>query len=538
MKFFREIFFGEEKTFTLRVIFFHALILSASVAFLYLFSYSTSPRYETFGDDSTIFQAVGKCWAEGLIPYVGAFENKGPILFAVDAIGYAIYPRVGIFFLQIPFMYFSLLFAWRAIELHWSRSATFALWLTMIFLRASLFYEGNRTEEYSMPFLLAAVYFFLRGLKEKNFPPIVGFVFGLGFGACVLLRTTNGLPICCLAVMATIFLLHAGEIKILLKNFLNFCAGFAIICLPFVIYFAAHGALYDMLYGTILINVKHATGFHMTREEFFAVMIPIAFARFTLLFWLIFLSVLVLVRDGKNKLAWSGLFCGAALLFMLLKSRPFYGYSELIISLVPLMFAVVAELKTSLSPELKKLWARRGISARRILCKVTSGLLMIAVAWTLWIHWTSFQRSFFDNNNFSCAVFTEFDKIIPRNERNSVVMWGESLSIGRFILETGIKPRCRFFGNIQMFFGKSDPAVIDEWISNVRGDYPKWIVYGALDKEFSGVEPNFFERNFRLQRNPRVEEILAEKYIITDETKLYGQTVRLYRYHEKREATH
>ena len=149
MKFSREIFSGG--------VLFHGALILASVLFLYLFSYSTSPRYSTWGDDSTIFQAVGKCWAEGLLPYVGTFENKGPLLFAIDALGYLIYPRAGIMLLQIPFMYFSLLFAWRAIELYWSRRATLAIWLLMIFWRASIFYEGNRTEEYSMPFLLAGL---------------------------------------------------------------------------------------------------------------------------------------------------------------------------------------------------------------------------------------------------------------------------------------------------------------------------------------------------------------------------------------------
>ena len=105
-----------------------------------------------------------------MLPYSGAFENKGPLLFVINALGYLIYPRYGIMFLQIPFMYFFMLFMWRAVDLYWSRRATFIIWLFMIILYSSNFFEGNRTEEYSMPFLLAATYFFLRWLKEeKNF---------------------------------------------------------------------------------------------------------------------------------------------------------------------------------------------------------------------------------------------------------------------------------------------------------------------------------------------------------------------------------
>ena len=535
MKSFREIFFGGEKTST--AVAFNLLILAASVLFLYLFSYSTSPRYITFGDDSTIFQAVGKCWAEGLLPYVGTFENKGALLFAVDALGYLIYPRAGIMLLQIPFMYFSLLIAWRAFELFWSRRTTLAIWLLMIFWRASIFYEGNRTEEYSMPFLMAALYFFLRWLKAKTpaLPPSVGFVYGLGFGACVLLRTTNGLPICCYALLTMVFLFRAGEFKNLWRNALTFCAGFAIICLPFVIYFAAHGALYDMLYGTILININHATSYSISHEDFVTIMIPYACMRLMITVWLIGASVVALGFNWRSKLAWSGLFAGAAMLFMLIKSRPFMGYAELTVSLFPLLFAVVWELKEMLSPTLKKVWALRGFSFRRILCKTAFIMLFIGLLVNLHTQGKWLKDVFEKNSTPRLPVYSEFQKAIPAADRDSVVLWGESLSMGQFILETDIKPRCRFFGNIQMFFGKSDPAVIDEWIQNVRSDYPAWIVYGAMRKEYSGEEMNFFEYNFRRQRNPRVEEILSERYALTVETEVNYQTIKLYRLREQEE---
>lgn len=519
--------------------FFHAALLLASVLFLYFFSYSTSPRYDSWGNDSTLFQAVGKCWAEGLLPYVGAFENKGPLLFAINAIGYPIYPRVGIFFLQIPFMYFSLLFAWRAVELFWSGRATFLIFLFMFFWRASIFHEGNRTEEYSMPFLLAAVYFFLRRLKEKQITlaPHIGFIYGLGFGACVLMRTTNGLPICCYVLLTTIFLLHAREFKNIWQNFLSFCAGFAVICLPFVIYFAAHGALYDMIYGTILFNINHTTGFHWRSEDFWRFMVPYAKFSFVILFWMIAASLFALVINRKSRLAWSGLFASSSMLFLLLKGRPFYGYTELIIALLPLMFAVLYELKINLSPTLKKLWSIRGFSVKRLLVKAAFATLLIMVVNQTFIQVINLIRLFEPYNskkvseydNRIKAEFQEWQKKIPAAERNSVVMWDESLPVCYFILETDIYPRCRFFGNVEIF-GKSDPAIIDEWIQNVKNDYPKWILYGSLQEEFTGEEMNFFKYNFQRHRNPRVEEILEDKYFLASEIKdIYGQTLKLYR---------
>ena len=531
MNLLHEIFLGNEKSFTRRVAVFHAAILFAAVAFLYLFSYSTSPRYFFIGSDSLIFQAVGFCWAEGQLPYIGMFENKGPLIFAIDALGYLIYPRYGIFPLQIPFMYFSLLFTWRAVELYWSRSATVKILLFTIFVRAEVFAEGNRTEEYSMPFLLAAGYFFLRWLKEeKNFcPPSLGFFYGFGFGVCVLLRATNSLPICCYVLLTTFFLIRSGAFKNICQNFLSFWAGFAIICLPFVLYFAAHDALYDMLYGTILLNVKHATGYDTHSAGYYEYMEPYVMQYFQPLLWLIGASIFLHILDRKNKLAWSGFVVGAAMFFMLIKSRPFIGYYELIASLLPIFFAVVFELKTKLATVEKNVF------------KITYKLLFVVFLTGVGIQVAVLYSYFtFLNSDKTIAeikliqtVLYDFQLNIPADEKNSVVCWGEANAMSNFILETNIKPRCRFFGNINSAFGKLDPAVIDEWIETVRRNSPKWIVYNALQEEFSDDDDmDYFDFEFRRQRNSDVEKVLREKYVLKATMFFDSRETRLYRLRE------
>ena len=131
----REIFSGSKS--------FHAAIFLASVLFVFLFSMSTSPLYNSLGDDSAIFQAVGRGWTEGLLPYVDLFENKGPLIFFVDAIGYMIYPRSGILLLQVPMMYLSLLFAWRSLGLFLSGKAKVAAALFTLVYYVPYALDGN-----------------------------------------------------------------------------------------------------------------------------------------------------------------------------------------------------------------------------------------------------------------------------------------------------------------------------------------------------------------------------------------------------------
>ena len=535
---FNEIFLGSEKVFNRKVAIFHAAIFFAAVIFLYLFSYSTSPRYESFGTDSAIFQAVGKGWAEGLLPYVNNLENKGALLFAIDALGYLIYPRVGIFLLQIPFMYFSMLFAWRAVELYWSQSATLKIWLLMILWRAEFFYEGNRTEEYSMPFLLASAYFFLRWLRnEKNFCPLsLGFFYGLGFGACVLLRTTNGLPICCYVLLTTFLLIRAGAFKNILQNFLSFWAGFATICLPFVIYFAAHGIFYDMLYGTILFNTKLTTSYSDDSFEYLTFMASYAAFYFVPLYLLLIASFNLVTKNAKNFLAWSGLVTGAAMLFLLVKLRPIPMYLELIVAVLPIFFAVLHEWKNDILPDVKNLFEKKAFSLRRIIWK----FVIVYTAMYLLLSGGFFAERFYVNNSaYNEMMFSKkmnelrgLGAKINASEKNSVVLYGEGNIMSYFILETGIFPRCRFFSNITNAFGLYDPAVIPEWVQNVTSDYPKWIIYSALEKEYTGEKIEYWDYNFRRQRHPAVEKILEEKYTLAAEMELYSQIVRLYRLRE------
>ena len=535
---FNEIFLGEEKFFNRKVAIFHAALIFAAVMFLYLFSYSTSPRYFFIGNDSAIFQVVGKGWAEGLLPYVNNFENKGPLLFAIDALGYLIYPRVGIFFLQIPFMYFSFLFMWRAVELYWSRRATLAIWSFMIFWRAAVFYEGNRTEEYSMPFLLAGAYFFLRWLRDENnfLPPSIGFFYGLGFGACVLLRTTNGLPICCYVLLTTFVLIRAGAFKNIWQNFLSFWAGFATICLPFVIYFASHGIFYDMLYGTILFNTKLTTAYGDDSLEHLKYMASYAALHYVPLYLLVIGSVCLVLKNVKNFLAWSGLVTGAIMFLLLVKLRPFAIYLELIAAVLPIFFAILHEWKRNILPDIKAPWHDKAFRLKRIVWK----FVMVYTAMYLILHVVIFAQTFYVNNSsYNKMMFskkmTDMRSIgakINAAEKKSVVFYGEGNIMSYFILETGIYPRCRFFSNITNAFGLYDPAVIPEWIQNVTNDYPKWILYSALEKEYTGEEIDYWAYNFRRQRHPAVEEIIAEKYTLAAEMEIYSQIVRLYRLRE------
>ena len=515
----REIFSGNKT--------FHAVLFLASGLIIYFCSTSTSPLYNSLGDDSAIFQAVGKGWAEGYLPYVDLFENKGPLIFFVDAIGYMIYPRSGILLLQVPMMYLSLLFAWRSLGLFLSGKAKVAAALFALVYYVLYSLDGNRTEEWSMPFLMAATYCFLRSLKENIFPPSYGFIYGFGFGACTLLRVINGLPICCYVFLSAIFLIRARDFKALRRNVLNFLAGFAIICLPFVIYFAAHGVLYDMLYGTILLNVIYSA----QRENYLLAHLQDYTAyivgNFMPLYLLILVSAIELIKS-KSRLAMGGLLSGAAMLLLMFKLSPYFGYCALNAALLPMFFAVLAVFLKNF----REIWFAKGISLKRMMCKIMAGLFMIYPL--VFVNLLANKLAEENSDSLRDYIRTEraemlrLKEIIPPDERGSVMIWGEGMHASHWILTTGIYPRCRFFGNVKAF-ATVDPNVKREWLDVARLNPPLWIIYSAPVSEFVGDEKDEWIKAFRTNRDVDVERLLQERYNLVDETETYLDSFRLYR---------
>ena len=449
----REIFCGDEN-FSRRIVRLHAALILASVLFVLMFSMSTSPRYDFLGGDSAIFQVVGKYWAQGYLPYVDLFENKGPLIFFINALGYMIHPRTGLMVPQIILMYLSFLFVWRTLGL-FARGKTkiFFFALTMFYYVAH-YWEGNNAGEFTMPFLAAATYFFLRTLKnsagEKFLcPPTIGFVYGLSFGGCVLLRTSNAMPTCCYAFLTAIFLLQAREFKTLLKNFLSGVAGFAVIVAPFAMYFAAHGALYDALYGTILFNVNYAT---QGKIEY-ALAFRLQESAFNLMpVWLMILfSVSLLVRNGRNKLAWSAIVVGVMMSALLMNIRIYMHYYMIIVPTIPLLFAVMEPLRKICSAIL----AEPHFSFKRLSCKVLMIFFAAYVCLCCLMYIPPlikyFSPKIISDAEATCAKevtdIRRLAQVIPEGERQSFACWGNYYSTSHWILVADMRPSVRFFMN-------------------------------------------------------------------------------------------
>lgn len=252
-------------------------IAIVSFAFVFFYSTATSLLYPTcYGNDAAQFQTIGMAWAKGLVPYINAFDHKGPLIFFVNMLGYL----SSYILVQGIFLFGSLLGIFYISKLYTCK--WYYQWLTVLISVFYLFYiyeGGDMTEEYCLPFIAWSVYFIVKYFKSNNLtcthepllenagkeiagevlphPWKYAVVYGLCFGACFLTRVTNVVMVAVGVAVIFISLLISKKFKNIGVNTLGFLLGLATLIVPFTIYFTVNGAYDEFLEGTIFTNISY-----------------------------------------------------------------------------------------------------------------------------------------------------------------------------------------------------------------------------------------------------------------------------------------
>lgn len=145
-------------------------LLVASIAYVYIFSYSTSPLYPYYyGGDTAQFLTIGKAWYLGKLPYVDMFDHKGPFIFWIDMLGFAITngQKYGVAILQTIFMFFSVLAFYKISQLHYKNRlyGCVVVIITLIAMKRN-YWEGNTVEEWCIPFISWSFYGIIQYYKD------------------------------------------------------------------------------------------------------------------------------------------------------------------------------------------------------------------------------------------------------------------------------------------------------------------------------------------------------------------------------------
>lgn len=239
------------------------VLLLASLVFMLLASVYTTPLNDYYGFDSSVFMAFGKGIAHGMRPYLDLYDNKGPMIFYINALGYLIGGRNGVFALQVLSMTGVFELIWRVGRLYASPAG--AVWSLAVFafLYCGTVGEGNMTEEWSLLYALLPMWLGLRYMASdrplEEHPLRYALIYGLCLGVQLLFRVTNAAMNCGMLLAFAVLLCRERKFAALGKNMLAVLFGAALIIVPVTLSF--RGEAWDyFIYASLLHNFSYAAG--------------------------------------------------------------------------------------------------------------------------------------------------------------------------------------------------------------------------------------------------------------------------------------
>jgi hypothetical protein len=226
--------------------------------FAFIILLPVSPYFlPILGDDSGIFAYIGRGMLEGQRLYVDLWENKGPLIFFINAFALKaipIYPDFGggLWVMQIIFLLIGVSLSYYLLSDIFNRSAGFfgtLIWLTVF---ASLLYPGNFTEIYAIPIQWISLYLFWKMINHPHW--VYRFLIGICAAGAFLLRANIIAIPAGIAIFILITRIRARRWKDLLREGGLILSGFTLAMLLTSAYFLYIEAFKDFIDAAIRVN--------------------------------------------------------------------------------------------------------------------------------------------------------------------------------------------------------------------------------------------------------------------------------------------
>ena len=419
---------------------------------------------------------------EGKPLYTGLYDHKGPVFFWMEAAGYYFGGITGVFFLQCLLLLCDLFYIDRISSLFHADHPTVILsFLSAFFF---LFQHGNLTEEFSMPLILAGMYYELKYLlsEDDKHAPVTAFFYGILVGLIALIRLNNAVVVCALILCIVVLLIQKKLWINLLSNLAMGVIGLASITLPVCFYFYKHGALYDMMYGTFLHNLnytKNNTHYPILSSSFLyfvCLFIPGAFA-----FGIFFTKW----RLERNRVYASLMFATAVTYAMLAYTNVYMHYYMLGIPLFITAAAAIGE-RQPFEEIRKKLTAfilhkeytgrlKTGIASILLIGIVGPHILLSTASAFIPFYKTYLTDIAYDEY----ATVREGISVIPEEERNEVVGYNIQAN---FYYHADIVPCYKYF-TFQKWMTTKKKNVYKEFMLYLINEHPLWVIVSNGEKD-------------------------------------------------------
>lgn len=228
---------------------------ATAILVLLFFSSRTSPLYSLLLGDygnntASAAMTIGKCWAnKTAIPYRDLFSMGGPLYFVLQAFGWFISDRTGIFLLEVLSFTVFLGFTAHLTNRYTNKKVVILNTIISIIVYIALCAGGNSTFEWCLPFIACGYHliFFQKQPYSNGTSLLLGFL-----GGCVLLIDFRAGGLLYGVIIWFIFCSPQSSRYILWKRLIWCLSGIILPVLFAISIFTIYGALPEMIQGTFL----------------------------------------------------------------------------------------------------------------------------------------------------------------------------------------------------------------------------------------------------------------------------------------------
>lgn len=450
-------------------------------------SVSSTPLVKDFyGYDAAWYWYAGNAWRHGYIPYIDTNLNKGPLVFFIYMIGSALGEQWGMYLLQCLAMWASLIGAYMTGKLLVDRKVGTLSAAGVILAYLIVVDEGALLEDFNLPFLMFSIYFImkymLRAQEQPHHPPLAAAFYGLTFGVTLYSRVTDSIFVDIFVFCICVYLIIKKEYTNLLQNALAFLAGLAVVVLPFLVYFAAHGALRELL-EMYISNFRYAGG---GGKWSMPEIIKIVFY-----LWPVWMSMLLSVEQ-RGLFRVSILAAGAVTIWWLYRSFLYRHYYVITLAFVPLVIGLTFRENENRTHTWRFL-DRYSYTCRMMALGLSLLVLLTAKEnWQGHVAWINALNRGEDADYAYMAASLELAEEIPENEKNSVMTY--EIRPG-FMLATHIQPCYKIVNEVEWWTSAGyAPERAEGYADALETRKPKWLVVQndiGIDRIRSIVEQNY-----------------------------------------------
>ena len=242
------------------------------VFILCLLTLYSSPLYKGLPDiDSSVFQVMGKGMLEHKIIYRDLFDHKGPIVYIINAMGFFINNKYGLFIIEFIIFYIGTIFVYKTSRIVLSKKLSIIVNLLYMLISFRYFYGGNYTEEYAITFMSIAMYFIIKVLYNKEInKKIYWIIIGATFTINLLIKPTYISIWMAFGIVQLISSIKDKKIKELIKNIGYMIIGILIISVPIMLYLIINNAVSSFIYAYINMNMKYSSSSIFEKIKAFA----------------------------------------------------------------------------------------------------------------------------------------------------------------------------------------------------------------------------------------------------------------------------